>query len=341
MTTFKRVSDWSDKDKVNIDDFFLGFDEYPDLYGDAFARASKYEKAVEEGNVPAKVFKKPVEQLSANGTSLMSYLFSVKDNEEAQPLVASTYFAFRRILEFVDNAPVGTSATAIFQATEHGEGHKSVFKMERHSDGLHLINVDSTGSSAPIGPIMIKSMETLASNASTQNRTPTKLFFYNERLNTKEDGESYSRHANEYECGTFSIKDAQQLIRDRTFTENVNKEVDSDSEKIQTLFYTLPASYFKNIQSRQFGGLLSAKHGNTVVNREGKTLREVYDKHSLTDYANHFSEKYKKIITEYVNTHPFNEVKAAVEKYNAATITNEQFLQRYGPPNMPSNRPKG
>ncbi|HRE30883.1 MAG TPA: hypothetical protein PLD88_02815, partial [Candidatus Berkiella sp.] len=124
---------WKNTDKVVEEDLFLKRQDYPSLY---------------ESEA------KPIEQLSAKGLALMSYLYSIKDDNQSQPVIVSTQKDYDNIIkEFAKTKP-DTELTMIVQLTDANPkrlfaamiGHKTVVKLERTNSGINLISIDSTNS---------------------------------------------------------------------------------------------------------------------------------------------------------------------------------------------------
>jgi hypothetical protein len=59
-----------------------------------------------------------IEQLSPKGLALLSYIYAKKDNNVAQPIIASTYTDFKNLIKLFVDASSGVQCTVILQITD-------------------------------------------------------------------------------------------------------------------------------------------------------------------------------------------------------------------------------
>lgn len=331
----RKISDWLDKKGQTIqrDEFFLDESQFAHLYYEANER---YKKG-QEGQIGGKKFPKPIIQLSPKGLSLLSYCYAQKDNNTNQPVVASTLDDLSHIAQLMEKAPSGISLTVIFQPTDtasyipfslaFSSAHKTVIKFQKTDSGLDIIHMDGTNNSNYGALCQMLINQSLKTNCH---------YYFQENLKKPSSSDTFSRQVDEYQCGIFATKDARQLNRDTEFLKKVAlKEIHGWKDKVleDAHYYVMPAEYLKNIQSEtHFGEVLKA-HGNDVVNRKGKTLKEVHEKHKVSGYVQHFSEKFRDVVDNFIKSHQNNPafIRSATEQYDAGKLTMEDLIQRYGP----------
>lgn len=360
----KSISEWENEDSVSLNEFFLSEQEFPGMYWQA---KSRYEKQLAKMNSGEAVSTKPdlpVEQLSPKGLAIISYLYALKDRSERQPVIASTVGALHHLIKLVDDAPTGTTITTIFQPTDtdplgyyekfYSKVHKTVLKIEKTQTGIQIIHMDGANS-LMIGYVCkLEAVKALNENANNKNRSASKMIFLTMRLSDdkpfpKEDNESRyeldlrtigyndaigktgtARQSDQYQCGIYATKDARQLNRDRIFTDDIREEY-SRNKNVELWTYVLPAKYQKSIQSRYRFNPVLEKHGDKVVTRKNKTLKETYIKHAKHGYLHDFSQKYRNAVIKFVQSHESSFIKAAAEKYDAGKMTASKLASVYGP----------
>lgn len=331
MPTIKAVSDWEDQEGVSVqeDEFFLREPDFPSLYQDARQAYASSERPFE-----------PIEQLSPKGLALLSALYAEKDGSEKQPVIASTSDDFKRLVALVAKASPGTKVTVIFQMTDaktrgvlhsqFGDGHKTVCKLERDESGVSVIHMDSTDNDVYSAVCM--QMVTKA----CQREGVASTFYFQRQLNQPSGSKqaTFSRQVDGYQCGVFAVKDARELNRDDNFLDNLpNSEIDSEFPDLGT--YDLPARSYKSVQSRRFSAHVLAEQGDQVVTRRGRTLRETHEKHNVSGYVQHFSQKFHDAVTEAVSRdiNQPEKIREAVQQYDAAHMTPQRLQAVYGPEN--------
>ncbi|MCS5710935.1 hypothetical protein [Candidatus Berkiella aquae] len=372
--TVRGISDWSGHDN-NIDesDFFLGVDKYAGLYSSAMARYNaylfakgkyeEYQKLVSEGKTPEgeppllpKAVKPPALQLSPKGLALTSYLYAQRDKSEAQPLIADSVDSLKHISKLMDNAPVGSSVTVIFQPTQAENAkhpglwrmffspvHKTVVKFDRTPEGIRLIHMDGTNNSLYTSLTADVVSDALTEKAEQEGKTPTNVTAYfsvAKDLAAPNKGlEAQSRQKSEFECGIFATKDAREMNRESDFDQKYLREAkkggDSFNPNLVTYTYEVPTKYMKSLQSTTAYKALIEKLGSTIVTRKGRTLKQTFEKHSDT-YANHFGEKYNAQVRNFLKDKNPEEIQTAVEQYNASNLTLERLVSVYGPKQSPA-----
>ncbi len=338
MSHYSRISDWKNKDahSINADEFFLKESENPQLYHQA-----------KEAYASRKVRFEPVEQLSPKGLALLSAYFADKEGSEAQPVIASSSEDLEYILLLIGEAPIGTQISIIFQMTDadelgpyyqdFGSGHKTVLKLEKQEDTVQIVHMDSTNNRT-YGNICYS----LIQEVYGESEQPFVYYQQAQIENThKNDGSTFSRQVDEYQCGTFSVKDARALGRERSFLETVETEhvppirrrngrLTGPSNRYT---YELPATSFKSIQHRRFAESALEQYGDRVVTSRERTLQETHEKHGDSGYIQHFSEKYNQIVSRRLSEHENSPevIYADVERYDAANMTVERLAEVYGP----------
>lgn len=235
----------------------------------------------------------------------------------------------------VDNAPPGTQVTCIFQPTESktrefSHFRKTVFKIEKMESGeILLINMDG-GSNDAYGRFgKIEAYKALQENGNAHDRASTKLNFLSQKLTKKSEikadskSDLYSRQNDDYQCGIFAIKDARQLTRNPDFSKSLKTINEDDDSDLSSGFYDLPPQYLKNIQSREYSQYILNEHGDEVVTRKGKTLRQTHEHYNVSGYSRHFSEKLHKSVADFLEANKDNpeKIRKAVEMYDADKMT--------------------
>lgn len=345
LTTWEKLApstkqNTSSTDPIDIDTFFLKAEGmYKPMYEEAqmFSELTEAQKR-SKGIDPKKHFPKPVEQLSPQGLMIMSHLYAEKDKSQRQPLIASSVEDFKKFIQLMDDASIGTEVTVILQpSTLRGEmtrlfqaGHKSVFKMRKTDTGLQIANMDSTPNDRPGKTGFSWAKEALQEHAVAQNRAITPLI-----SSMPIPDQDFSRQSNKYECGIFATKDARQINRDILFLEKAMR-TKSTTEGVDCQYEMTP-EYFKGIQSNRYGQqkLKTSYEGKTygehISNRKKMSLQAIRDKHKDA-YIHYFSHKFHDSVMQFVKKHRDNpaEIQAIVDRYDAGKITPEALEQRYG-----------
>jgi len=354
----KAISDWLDAKTISEQEFFLKQKDHPDLYDKA---NELYLKS--QTDTSSKKFPQPVEQLSPKGLALMSYLYAEKDKNESQPLIASSIEDFIHLIKLIDKSPAGTSLVIIFQPTdsrakdtegdykygsyiaEFPTAHKTVFKVERRDSDILLLNMDGTNKElyGSVGQIVAKSaLKPHSKESIPKERKVTELIYAyqkNPKVPNPKDGEeiALTRQIDEYQCGVFAHKDARQLTRDEAIMTNAFSPESAVKFRNKTIpdlhHYDLPPEYFKGTQSSVYTDYADKLHGEKVVSRGGKTLKQVHEKHGPGGYVQHFAQKYHDQVTNFLDKnkeHP-DVVREAVEKYDAGKMTLERLAKIYAP----------
>lgn len=313
------INRWDDG-SICEHDFFLSKEDFPEMY------EAKPERRVHE----------PVEQLSPKGLALMSFIYSQKDNCEAQPIIAATSQDFYKLVGLVAQAPKGLRITVIYQpTTSKNQEHKAAATIEQCDTGvagLRIVYMDSTNDH--------RYAVYLAFPLKSDFKGFTQFYMQNNMEKPPKQDEdvstrsyaTFSRQSDGYSCGVIALKDARELNREQNFLDF--RMVDAD---IRT--YDFPARYLKVIQSKTFYEHVLKKHRTEVVTRDRRTLQQVYEKHrnAGTSYVQHFGEKYKKYVMDYLSKHKNNpqKVKEDVNKYNASQMTLGELIRRHGPKTVP------
>lgn len=346
-----RISNWRDEKKIFLEEFILDEKEYPSIYSGPKFLYEEYLKQMESRVTPKKLIHPPVVQLSPKGIALTSYLYSLKDKNEAQPLVASTQADLRRIVTMIDNAPIGVDVTVIFQPTDvySGRDHKTVGKFVKTADGIRCINMDSIVN-PKYDTVFLNNITTaLRDNANQQNRTKTRLYIAFQNNPTFESGNAgntlLSRQVDEYQCGTYAIKDGRQIAKDSTIFTKVfdkNNKTKIDNGDYVLYDYDIPPEFLKPVQSSIYREVAAKKHGEKVVTRKGKTLSQVFDKYKNIGYVNKFSQKLLAQVTTFIDKHKDNPslLRAVTEKYDAGKITDQDLARIYMSKNVEEYKKK-
>lgn len=327
MPRVRAILDWGDEQgSLSIDNFFLKKDDYSVLYYDAEELHRETQELIANSQKPEKIYPPVLEQLSPKGLSLLSYIYSEKDNAESQPVVASTVQSFIDIAKLVESAPAGIAITVIFQpidiveadeylAEYFSQNHKTVCKFEKTENGLRVFQLDSTNNER----------NSYACKELIKDALPNKDFkFFIQKNMDNPKGGTFSRQANAYQCGVFATKDARRMSKDINFSKNIIAS---------STMYEIPPSYFKGIQSNTFFSKVLPKYGNNVVNKAGKTLQDVYDKHEI-GYIQYTNEKHNQKILAFLEKHKDDPeyIKKAVEKYSTERMTLERLNTFYSAP---------
>lgn len=327
MVSIKKVSDWTESSEETLQsDCILTEPEHPRLYGDA-----------REAYETQKLNFEPIEQLSPKGLALLMSCFADKEGHEAQPVVASCIDDLKHATGLVCDAPVGTQLTLIFQMTDKGmlgpffgkfgREHKTVLKLEKTEAGVEVVHMDSTNND-------VYQTICMALVTSVCQKKDVKWTFYSQDqiMSPNKENTTFSRQVDAYQCGTFAIKDARMLNRDEAFLTHV-KTRQAYPEISEIRQYEMPAAAFKSIQHRGFTQHALNTHANTEVTRKGRTLQQTHEKHQATGYIQHFSQKYRDIVMQKIespNSTP-ESIRAAVEQYDAGSLTPERLAAVYGP----------
>ncbi len=335
----KGVSEW-ESDQISVDDFFLSKINYPSLYSGEEWRYHEYQVAIQNGKMPGKVILPPEEQLSPKGLALISHLYSERDKSEVQPLICDSIRGLHHVTALMDDAPLGTSVTVIFEPTNLDDAshigawhmlfsaaHKTVFKFDRTAAGVRVICVDGTNNDAYSSFPMIEMVKALQENAKRNNKPMTHLDVY--KGITKPD----DRQKSGFECGIFAIKDARQVNQDSRFDEGYLAAAEAQQvylDNAASYKYIMPTSYLKSSQSRTAYKEILKENKDEVVTMKGKTLQQAYDKYE-DSYANYFAKKYNKQVRAFIEGKSLAEIKEIVEKYDASKMTMERLIAIYGP----------
>lgn len=335
------ISNWVHPRAVYIEEFFLTKTGYPLLYKKSLERFEKSkQEAIASGKSPETI-KEPILQLSPKGLSLLMALFSEKEQTMAQPLIASDIASFLYLIELMRQAPNNIRIVVIYQPTDNQDKllynrHKTVFKIEKESNTLRIINLDSCG---PLfGEVTLNN---LRDKIAKHDISHFKYLYYSQKPLLKIDLHSllqpdnilapYSRQQDDYQCGTFAVKDAKQMLRD----DNFSKQLEAKRTAIRfppfVLFeYTIPSNYYKVVQSEKKISMLLPVFGTDLVTRHGEHLSDTYRKHQIEPYVDHFSEKYRDQVIEFVKTHDTETIKKATELFDASKMTTERLISIYG-----------
>lgn len=358
----KRISEWENSSQVFEHEFFLTFKEFKDLYAKAMDQYNQFErssqiKSTPQFGKPRKKRFKPIEQLSAKGLALMSYLYAIKDHNKKQPIIASSVNDFKHMIRLIDKAQPGTKVTVTFQSIDApgqfwprviSKSHKTLVKLERTEDGVRIIHMDPTNNSLYGQYCQSLAVEALEENVKMTQMPkehpvvlkPTALKFAYQRnpKNPKADSKKpqtavFSRQVNEYECGVIVSKDGRVLNRDDHFSDQVFTIENYDASK-QYYLYDLPPQHLKSVQSRPFAEYVLKEHGDKKANRSQKTLAHIYQKHPELSYTQHFSEKMRGSVLGYLHKYKENPKKIMedVAMYDAANMTLERLNAEFGPP---------
>lgn len=140
----------------------------------------------------------------------------------------------------------------------------------------------------------------------------------------------FSRQNDTYQCGTLAIKDARELNHAKLLNTAESEFMILDKKRN---IYALPAKYLKSIQSREFSNFVLPKHGEEVVTRKGATLKQVHEKHYISGYVQHFSQKFHDWVSKFLEDNKENHkaIIQMVEQYDADKMTSERLLEVYGP----------
>ncbi len=255
--------------------------------------------------------------------------------------------------------------------------HKTVFTIKKIEHGLQILNMESGGGPYAyfgwkyINEALEQNAKALDRKITSCFRAMQKESEKHEVGKRKIFPEYFSRQTNGYECGVFAIKDARQINRDPSFLDKVMKTAlhqesalpqqiekkpkteveaktdlecelfpaDSDSIDLNTDFikYELPPEYLKGMQSNAYESYVLPMYGDKVVNRKGKTLADIREKHRNA-YIQHFSQKFHDKVEMYVRQHQDSiDIKALVAQYDAGKINAQELEYRYGRPKKPSS----
>lgn len=341
--------------KMRAQSFFLSRAIFLELYKKDEARYEEYKMKVEQGEKPSKEIREPVEQLSSKGLALLSYIYAQIDQSERQPIVCNSISSLKKITKLIDDAPVGTKITVIFQPwikdslsykeewDKYFSGvHKTVLHFEKTQEGMRVISMDGADNGMYSILPRLELLEAITENAKERHRLPSHLDFYegNIFLPGKEKGDC--RQKNSHECGIFATKDARELNRDPDFYEKYlsqHAKIESSGRggRLVSYRYNLPTPYLKSYQSTTalkslFEELdqFAEVRGNTIVTRKGKTLIEKFNEVGDA-YTYHFSKKYHDRVTKFLNENSPEQIEAASSYYTADAMTSDRLVQVYGP----------
>lgn len=309
---------------ISEDSLFLKKKDHQGLYRVALAKALHDEQKPEEKSA-VKKFPEPVEQLSPAGIALNLYIQSKKDKSNVYPLLADSIDALYETIDSLLISPFNSKITIILQPTHLGretkddfednyslsESHKSVLHIERTSEGLRVIHVDSL---VGYGDTKLRAI--------FRDRILKKMKDDDFLLEWfQEDPKHKDRQKDEYQCGIFAMKDAIQVSRDASFSEKIKKsselmqENDERSKlRIKVYSYTLPPEYLKSLQSEKEGKAVLQAHGDEIVTRKKESLGGVFKKHEKKPggYVHYFSEKYQKNLIKFFKENESSDLKAMV-----------------------------
>lgn len=332
ITPIPPISAWQDNNRVFEDEFFLSHENYPFLYEEAIDMREN-----------------PLVQLSPKGIALISYLYAKKDHCLKQSLVASTVKSLIHIIQLINNAPIGTMVTVIFQPTDSQTLrrmnlptfmiHSTVLKIKKAADAMHILNIDSTNNGRYVNVCRVIALHALKTDSAKSKDSPaTPLIFYsqNDVLNPwanpdKPQTKFLLRQIDEYHCSIFAIKDARILNHEGDiFDILITTPVKDD---LTHLKYEISPKYLKVMQSRLFVdyALKIRKYGNIIVSRTKKTLQEILSKHQKKSYIEHFNEKYNALVKQFIAKNLPRAVKAATVYYDAGEFTLQQLIAIYSP----------
>lgn len=304
----KDISSWinEEHDLISSDDFFLSEEKYPQLYEEAKKRHRENRSSA------------PIEQLTPVGMALLSYLYSKKDQSEIQPVIASNMQDIKHVLSLMPESPIGTKITMIFFIM----GHKSVYQLRRTEKEIQLINLDSIGG-------VYRDFCRLVIRLAFEDKN-IKYTHYRQK---QDDVASWQRQKDKYQCGVFAFKDARHINRDENFLEKTKFTPYLSSHYDNLFEYEIPPLYLKGVQSTKLSEEILSIHGDQVVTRKGATLRQVYEKHRLNGYIQHFSQKYHDMVKNFVADHldQPEKIKKAVQQYHAGSLTSSRLAHVYGP----------
>jgi len=268
--------------------------------------------------------------------ALLSYLFSLKDDCDHQPIVADSRDSLKKLIEEMLKTNSGTEVAIIYNPVVDGypgddgeiysRGHKTCGKIIRTETGLTVVNIDSVYSSNNKGSNFIAYINAFSNviDELQQESQESKNDYdiNNISIAYKQIVLDMPRQFDEYSCALFAIKDAREL----------NRTID------QPLYGTkkMPLQFLKSLQSSSVYRSIRNDYSEEVDNK-GRPLDEVVDKYTKpvigTDkatqkeitrkqntYIRHFEEKYIKQIQDYVATHTPEEIYSHIIKYDAAHI---------------------
>ena len=261
-------------------------------------------------------------------------VFRKKDNNVAQPIIASTYTDFKNLIKLFVDASSGVQCTVILQITDIetlnwvvkiiGKGHKSVFKLEKIDDIIRIINIDSSDYDVYYSRIIEGIMRKISYQQPYE-------FLTNKHHKNLLTHKSFFRQNDSYQCGVFAVKDARAVNRDQYFLKDFVEDPTKKLGEIQE--FDLPSSYFKSVQSTEYSQYILAQYGEEVVTRKGKTLRQTHEKHGVSGYIQHFSKKFHDVVLQELrdNQDYPEKIRSAVAEYDAANITLARLETIYHP----------
>lgn len=247
--------------------------------------------------------------LNGKSSALLSHLFSKKETDEHQPLIANDPEALQHLLTQMSRTKIGTQAAAIYIFKI---GHATALQIERTEKGLQVSQVDSTNAYASDLRLNLHSLPDIPQ--------PIEFKLLKTIQARQRDGQG---------CKIFAFKDARLLLK-----ANLSSQI----------YTAAPIAFLKGMQnaSDQSETLFYYSYPETPVNRAGNSLKTVYQKHSRigtnrqgenvqkNQYSNRFYEKYRiwvaSCITQVLSESDTPEqakmrLKDMIAQYDAAQIT--------------------
>lgn len=255
-------------------------------------------------------------QLNGLGLALLMSLFADKENDINQPIIANGSLALVRAVKILVQCDVGTEMTIIFIATGN---HKLVVNLQKITDKkIKAICMDSISDNS-----YRMELNSVLERALPKDFTMTS---YMPNYPELKKNKYFSIQSDFHQCGTFACKFA------RVFTKQDSPEIkqmlqdktkNSSSSRNETITYDIPAVFLKSIQDTWSRNIIDQYRMKQEVNpRKGYTLENILKKYNNSDYVDHFTEKYYRMIKDFCINHDIAEIKRKITKYNAETISN-------------------